>query len=488
MLPLVSIPDIIEHYAPKFEDLFTLGGYDNFQRYISGLLISENKTVEGINRLFSIATKNQSSLNRFLNKSPYSEEALNTRRLEMLQSNASTRFKSKGKHLGSLSIDDTLLEHYGKSIDGIYMIWDHNKHCYVRAHNLLTLHYSDDKCDYPVYDKLWEYADLEALEQKMDELDIYINATKRANKKEKTKGVKNWRQYLLSRYSIKQHKHPELQDVYKTKIHLAQDMLSEFCKNYPSIKLPVSFDSWFTTPAFCKYISQTLKRDYVGAIKSKETLILAGSKQKTIAEFTAELVAEHRITKKVFQKTKIRYKGKTEYYYTYCKSHRVKNFEQKQRLLISFNDDPINFKADELVKKTSQARLFISNQLKWHASGICRIYRHRWPVEVYHEEGKAEGLDKYQLRNLKAIKRHIGLVVLVYSILQCARNDLSLLNKLQKKISNIKDYLNGSLPYMRRLTQAQAFHALIQWIFLQVKDEVPLALVLKPLIKSIAYT
>ena len=58
---------------------------------------------------------------------------------------------------------------------------------------------------------------------------------------------------------------------------------------------------------------------------------------------------------------------------------------------------------------------FISNQLHWQAPGITRIRRHRWPVEVYHEEGKAEGWDQYQVRDFEAIERHIGLVAVVYS-------------------------------------------------------------------------
>ena len=57
MIPLVDIPEIIKHYAPLYKDLFTTAGYENFQRYLSGLLISDNKTVEAINRLFVVDVK-----------------------------------------------------------------------------------------------------------------------------------------------------------------------------------------------------------------------------------------------------------------------------------------------------------------------------------------------------------------------------------------------------------------------------------------------
>ncbi len=49
-----------------------------------------------------------------------------------------------------------------------------------------------------------------------------------------------------------------------------------------------------------------------------------------------------------------------------------------------------------------------SNRLHWQATGITRIRRHRWPVETYYQEGKAQGLDQYQVQDFQAISRHIG--------------------------------------------------------------------------------
>jgi hypothetical protein len=84
MLPLVELPEIVRHYAPWFESVFSSEALLQFQRYLGGLIISENKTVEGINRLFVIDSRNQSSLNRLLTASPFSEDALNQQRLALL--------------------------------------------------------------------------------------------------------------------------------------------------------------------------------------------------------------------------------------------------------------------------------------------------------------------------------------------------------------------------------------------------------------------
>ena len=77
MYPLVEVPALVRHYAPHFEEVFSPAALIEFERYISGLIVSENKTVDGINRLFVVESRNQSSLNRLLTKSPFSLEKLN---------------------------------------------------------------------------------------------------------------------------------------------------------------------------------------------------------------------------------------------------------------------------------------------------------------------------------------------------------------------------------------------------------------------------
>jgi hypothetical protein len=93
MVPLVEIPEIVRHYAPFFASVFSPPALVQFQRYISGLIVSENKTVEGINRLFVLEVRNQSSLNRLLTESPFSPEAVNEARLALLGSLAGGRTK-----------------------------------------------------------------------------------------------------------------------------------------------------------------------------------------------------------------------------------------------------------------------------------------------------------------------------------------------------------------------------------------------------------
>ena len=94
MIPLVEFPELVERYAPYFEDVFSAEALIEFKRYISGLIVSENKTVDGINRLCLMESRNQTSLNRLLTESPFSLEELNRARLRLLDSRP-TRFWSQ---------------------------------------------------------------------------------------------------------------------------------------------------------------------------------------------------------------------------------------------------------------------------------------------------------------------------------------------------------------------------------------------------------
>ena len=96
MIPMVTYPEVVEHYAPYYADVFSADAWVEFKRYISGLIVSENKTIDGINRLCVMENRNQSSLNRLLTESPFSLDALNEARLRMLAAVPGTQMKAQG--------------------------------------------------------------------------------------------------------------------------------------------------------------------------------------------------------------------------------------------------------------------------------------------------------------------------------------------------------------------------------------------------------
>ena len=469
MLPLVEFPEIVRHYAPWFASVFSAEALVQFQRYLSGLIVSENKTVEGINRLFVFESRNQSSLNRLLTASPFSEAALNQQRLALLNSLAGTQVKRKGV----LSVDDTLLSHYGRHFDEIAFLYDPAEKRYTWAHNLVNLHYSDDQTDYPLHFQLWKPADLTKIEQGLQAAGIRLRESKFALK---DTDPKKWRQYLLGVWRRKQGR-PEVAALYQSKLLIARQLLQRWVEENPELRLPVTFDNWYTQPAFCRFLTQELELPYVGTLADDDQVILK-SDHLTLKAFAERLKQEHLQAlkaggKPVFHKIGITYKGEKETYYSYCRTHRIHNFG-KQRLVINFTRSDLS----------DSPSFYNSNRLIWQSVGITRIRRHRWPVEVYHEEGKAEGLDKYQVRDFRAISRHIGLVAVAYSLLRATPHDKVLLHKLQRQL---EVSLEGSTPFWRRATQAQSLWALACFISAGLAQGEALRQLMAPLLAAVCH-
>jgi hypothetical protein len=467
MYPLVEFPELVKHYAPFFQEVFSAEAFIEFERYVSGLIVSENKTVEGINRLFVAENRNQSSLNRLLTQSPFSLEELNQARLRLLASLPGTQLKPKGV----LGVDDTLLIHYGQDFEKIAKLFDHVTQTYVWAHDLVTLHYSDEETDYPLRFQLWEPVEVEKLEAGLRAASIPLKASK---EKLKESEPKKWRSYLLGVWQRRQKQHAELRDLYDSKLILVQKMLTQWVAEHPKAHLPVTFDNWFTQPAFCHFLDQDLHLAYVGTLASTDKVNLRTG-QIPLEDFAKRLKQEHLAAlshnrKPIFQRIRIPFKGTHEIYYSYCHTHRLHNFG-RQRLVINYRQADLS----------DNPTFYISNRLIWHATGITRIRRHRWPVEVYHEEGKAEGLDQYQLRNFSAIQRHVALVAVVYSLLRAAQHDPALRTKLQR-ILHLN--LEGHPAAGRRAAQAQSLWCLGLLISAGLAQDQSLRQIMAPLLRT----
>ena len=477
MQVLLDFPSIVKRYAPYFKDCFSPEGYEHFKKAVSGFIISENKTLEAINRLFVNNPRHQTSFSKFFNRQSFDLSQLNENRLSMLQSNSQTKFKfSKGQ--GVISLDNSLLKHYGKHFDNIYYHYDYVLKCYRWSHDLVTLYYSDDQTDYPITYQFWQIPDWEKVALYFEQQGYSINQEQWNNRK---KHPQKWRNYMRSRYRTGRKKFPKVIQVYKTKLHIGEQLLRAFCQQYPDQDFPVALDSGYTSAELCQVITQDLRRNYVGSLKEKQ-LILVKGKEVLLKDFVQpiredKLQANTKGTPRTYkiQKTSYYYKGKKQSAYVYFANHKIKGFDKKQRLVISFLKEDLS----------SKPIFSITNRLDWYPSGILRIRRHRWPVETYHQEGKVEGLEKYQVRNDKAIQTYIALVVVAFSMLKCTVHDDDLLSSIQQRLQTETD---STLPFLRRLMKAESLLNLIEFILEQLNQGQTLHQIFRPLAQRIAYS
>ena len=121
MAGIIDFPTVVQEALQHFGDLLPNEPQRrHFAEYLTGLMVAQRKTVLGIHREFAETTA-QSCLHRFLTEAPWDVEALNQRRLELLQKEPSTRYSQQGV----IPIDNTLIDRDGLLIPDAGWFWDH---------------------------------------------------------------------------------------------------------------------------------------------------------------------------------------------------------------------------------------------------------------------------------------------------------------------------------------------------------------------------
>ena len=121
MAGIIDFPTVVQEALRHFGDLLPNEPQRrHFAEYLTGLFVAERKSVCGINREFA-QTTDQSCLNRFLTAAEWDVQALNQRRLDLLQKDPSTRYSDQGV----LPIDNTLVDRDGMLIPDAGWFWDH---------------------------------------------------------------------------------------------------------------------------------------------------------------------------------------------------------------------------------------------------------------------------------------------------------------------------------------------------------------------------
>ena len=105
MLNVISIiPPSLEKFLGEFKDLFIKPQFENFKVYPLGLQLELKRTnIQTINECR--IKGNYDSLHHFLTNSPWDEEKVNNRRIEIIQKDSRT----KSRPHGALVIDDVAL-------------------------------------------------------------------------------------------------------------------------------------------------------------------------------------------------------------------------------------------------------------------------------------------------------------------------------------------------------------------------------------------
>ena len=137
MPAIIEFPEVVQKAIENFGHIFANEPErQHFGEYLTGLLLAQRKTVNGINAEFA-QTTDQSCLNRWITSVDWNVEQLNEERLRFHQQDGSTKYSEHG----TIAIDNVLIDHDGKLIEDVGWLWDHADHKNIIAHDYLIANY-----------------------------------------------------------------------------------------------------------------------------------------------------------------------------------------------------------------------------------------------------------------------------------------------------------------------------------------------------------
>jgi hypothetical protein len=380
-LPIVQFPRIVLENLDYFASVFqTTEQQKHFCEYVTGLIAGDKATVRAINALF-LSKNDQSSLNKFVTQAEWSEEELNYRRVQFETSRLHRRPVSETA--GRLIIDDTLAHHTHCSIEGLAYLRDHSVGHNVWAHNVVTSYYVNRSDQFPVDFRLYYQFNRKYEQQVLDKIGSQL---------EVEPSLSNYRQYLAKLVSYH----------YRQQLYCSKSKLgAELVRQAVEWALPFSmvlFDSWFLRRPLIEAIQQQHK-DWLGGCP-KDRLVLVQNQwvqlQHYIQTIPTTAYRPYRIGNHLF--------------WAFSKVLPMKNLKrQRVRIVASYEDE---------VKSDRLPDFYATNRKEWEPKRILTTYLDRWPTETFNEDVKGNlGFEDYQLRRIRAIKRHWYLSFVAYSLL-----------------------------------------------------------------------
>jgi hypothetical protein len=403
-LPIVAPAPLVAAHAPVFRDLFeNCRQYQHFEQYLTGLMVLPNKSLSNIARCV-LDSADKTNVARFLSVAPWSEAAVNDRRIHYLLQQ--TKAHRQAKATSALVVDDTLCEHVGSLFEHVDRHYNHADSTYPLAHNPVTSFYVSGPVRFPLDLRLYRrYEDVthwEAFVRKH-----FPDRVIPTHKKDRARLHKEVAPVLLQDPDF-----VVLHQQFRTKIALAIELIDAAIRHRVPFGV-ILFDGWYLAEELVA-VATRRKKDWVSLLKKNRNLettsfVLkdAGGQPIVLAgpQIKVEALVPH-IPAGAYRAVTI----DATTYWCFSLAVRLPGLG-KVRLVISYDNAAL----------TGHYAVLVTNRVDWTAQRVIATYLHRWPIETFYQDGKGHlGLDEYRMRSAEAIGKHWCLVFVAYSLLQLA--------------------------------------------------------------------
>ena len=385
--PLAGIPRLVEQGMAAYREVFCReAGFEHVSRYVTGLLLSANKTLEGIHAQQvwpEGQERSRRSMHTAVFEAPWDSEGLLPRHREVVSG------YHRGRGLEVIGLDWTLIHHErGSQIYATKRAYDYVEGRQSNYQTLVTAvvanaqrvdglavevqvpDYGEQEREYLAMNAEPEYEQLEAAQQRVVEL----------------------LHYHKNRLS------------YRKRTEIAVEIVTQLEAEGHYPQASYAFDNGVLSLPLTRQIEQSGKH-WVTELECSRHIQWRGQWQR-VDQIGAELRQHHPQSFRPLTVTPRNGEAKT--YWAFSKTVRLKRYGRKRLVIVHEQED-----------LSDAPRFLLTDALHWESKRVIRVWSYRWPVEIFHEAGKqAVGLESSQVRNEEAVKRHFRLSCVAQSLLQ----------------------------------------------------------------------
>jgi len=386
MLPMVGVPETVRKGLRPYRDLFRRAeGFEYVSRYVTGLLVSPNKTLQGIyaNQVWPEKKPSRRAMQEAVFEAEWKAEELLPRHRALI----TPEHRNRGREV--ISLDWTLVHHErGPEIYGVTKSYDYVERRMARFQTTVTAVIANREL-------------IDGIGVQIQEPDVckeeeeYLRATVQTNYAQMEQAQTRLLELL---YHLK-HKL-----AYKKRTEIVVEMVAQLEEEGKFPQADYAFDNGVLTLDLTRLIESKGKH-WVSELESSRH-ILWNDQWRRIDEVATELRQMH---PESFRQVHVRCRnGETKEFWAFTKSVRLKRYGRKRIAMVH-----------ERADLTDMPRFLVTDALHWESGRIIETWSFRWAAEVFHEFSKqGTGLEAAQVRNEEAVKRHLRLSCLAQSILQ----------------------------------------------------------------------
>ena len=386
MLPVVGIPKTVQRQMRPYRDLFRRSeGFEYVSRYVTGLLVSPNKTSQGIYaaQVWEGTKPGYRAMHEAVFEAEWKAEELLSRHRVLI----APEHRNRGREV--ISLDWTLVHHErGPHIYGVTKSYDYVDRRMARFQTTVTAVIANRQLIDGIGVQIQEPTVCK-------EEETYLKATGQASYEQ----MEQARTRLLELLHHLEHKL-----AYKKRTEIVVEMVAQLEEEGKFPQADSAFDNGVLTIELTRLIESKGKH-WVSELESSRHILWQEQWQR-IDEVAVRLQKMH---PESFRKVTVRCRnGEQKDFWAFTKSVRLKRYGRKRIAMVH-----------ERADLSDAPRFLVTDALHWESGRMIETWSFRWAAEVFHEFSKqGTGLEAAQVRTEEAVKRHLRLSCLAQSMLQ----------------------------------------------------------------------